>query len=77
MKKPKLTTYRDNFSNTWYTKSTYSYYLHKFVVNIILTPTQNIIPTQEIDSTQVLDHNQNNKKVDPRKFNLYTAISAT
>ena len=40
-------------------------------------PYQNNMPTQEIDSTQVLDHNQNNKKVNPRKFHLYTTVSAT
>ena len=63
IKKPKLITHRGNLSNTWYTTSTCSHYLHWFIVNII-RPQQNIIPTQEIDSTQVLDHNQNNKEVD-------------
>ena len=39
IKKPKLVNHRDNLSNTWYTKSTCSHYLHKFIVNSILTPT--------------------------------------
>ena len=69
IKKPKLITRRGNLSNTWYTTSACSHYLHKFIFNIILTHTENIIPTQEIDSTKVLDRNKK-IEVDPRKFHL-------
>ena len=48
IKKPKLITHRGNLSNTWYTTSTCSHYLHRFIVKFILAHSKILSPPKRL-----------------------------